>query len=103
MIRDLGVCMPKVPVKRLGNQHVLKVNKNQVITAKNFGQIIKTDGGYQKTFRDLSSSIQSSNGSYELKIYDVMLDKLKNYARRDVTGGYQDWCREVLKQNGISW
>lgn len=95
--------MPKPKMKTLGKLRSLNLTPKQVTEANDFGTIKKADGGYQTTFREISGAVQTVNGAPVAKLYDTVLDKIKSYANRADGGSYQDWCREVLNANGISW
>jgi hypothetical protein len=95
--------MPKMKGKVLGKTTVLKLTQKQVMDARDFGTVKQTDGGYQITFREISSRIKTVNGASEAHVYDKVLDKIKAYANRKEGGGYQDWCCDVLAANGIAW
>ena len=95
--------MPTMKGKVLGKLTNLKLTPQQADDARNYGKIKKTDGGYQVTFREISAAIQTINGAPVARVYDTVLDKIKAYANRVDGGSYQDWCRDVLTANGITW
>lgn len=95
--------MPKMKGKLLGKTTALKLTETQAIEARDSGTIKKTTGGYQATFSDISRALKIIDGQNVAHVYDVILEKLKDYARRVDTGSYQDWSREVLTANKIDW
>ena len=95
--------MPQMKGRTLGKLTPLKLTPKQVADAQDFGAIKKADGGYQKTFREISDAVKTENGVPGTKVFDTVLTKIKGYANRTDGGSYQDWCRNVLTANGIYW
>jgi hypothetical protein len=92
-----------VKSKKLGKTTLLTLTPKQVLEAKDFGTIKKTDGGYQATFRQVSDAVKITNGVPATQVSDTVLNKLISYANRMDGGSYQDWSRNVLAVNGIKW
>jgi hypothetical protein len=96
--------MPKPKYRTRGKTTSLSITALQFDDAKRYGTPKKTGGGYQDTFGELvKMTSAASNGGFTMMAYADNLTKLKRWAARADSGGYQGWCRDVLTANGIPY
>ena len=89
--------------KVLGKGTDLNLTPAQHTQAGEFGTVKKTPGGYQTAFARIHAETRDPNGQLVVRVYPKELASLKKWAAYKVDGSYQEWCREVLTANNISW
>jgi hypothetical protein len=95
--------MPKPKSRTRGKTTPLSITAIQYLDATRYGTPRKTGGGYQDTFAELAKMTSPASNGFTMMAYADNLAKLKKWAARADSGGYQGWCRDVLTANGISW
>lgn len=58
-------------------------------------------GGYQATCERIRASVRKVSDEYIASVTERELEQLREWARRDDAGGWQDWAREVLTHNNL--
>jgi hypothetical protein len=89
--------------KVLGKGTDLILTPAQHAQAGDFGTVKKTSGGWQRTFERIHAETRGHNSKLVVRVYPKVLQDLKNWATYKVDGSYQEWCRDVLTANNVSW
>ena len=92
--------MAKIKPKTLGKVTPLKLTP-EVYGLLNSGGLTSGQGGYQNTCERIRASVRTSGKDHVAHVTARELDQLKEWATRGDAGGWQDWARAVLSDNGL--
>lgn len=93
--------MAKIKPKKLGKTRQLKLTQTQYEALRD-GGFATGQGGPQATFARVLALVRTTDG-HVASVADRELDGLRTAARMTGGGGWQDWAREVLTANGLTW
>jgi len=65
------------------------------------GGLMTGQGVYQTTFKRILRAVRGNDGELVAIIAERDLARLRDYAKRNDAGGWQDWAREALEHNGL--
>lgn len=94
--------MAKITSKTLGTTTQLRLTQAQHEALWD-GGFATGRGGPQGTFARLLAQVRTNTGEPIAHTTDRVLDGLRTAARLESGGGGQDWAREVLTANGLTW
>ena len=94
--------MAKIKSKRLGRTTQLRLSQKQYEALRD-GGFATGQGGPQTNFARVLALVRTADGEYIASVTDRELDGLRTAARMSGGGGWQDWAREMLTANGLSW
>ena len=65
------------------------------------GGLTGGQGGYQGTCERIRANVRTVSGQRIANVTARELDQLREWAKRDDAGGWQDWARAVLAHNEL--
>ena len=93
--------MAKIKSKNLGKTTQLRLTQEQYKALREGG--FKTGrGGPQDTFARVLGQVRTTTGEPIAHATDRELNGLRTASNLPGSGGWQEWARDVLKQNGVA-
>lgn len=92
--------MGKIKPTKLGKVTQLKLT-GELYETLAAGGLTRGQGGYQNTCQRILASARTVGNERVANVTARELDQLREWAKRDDAGGWQDWARGVLTQNSL--